>query len=48
VALRLRELGFATAFALAGGFGAWKEAGGETEPLARSDPAANAASHQPM
>jgi rhodanese-related sulfurtransferase len=48
VALKLRELGFASAFALAGGFGAWQEAGLPVEPLHRGDPAQNAASHQPM
>ncbi|HEX9289447.1 MAG TPA: hypothetical protein VF904_07990 [Anaeromyxobacteraceae bacterium] len=48
MALRLRELGFPSAFALTGGFGAWQQAGLPVEPVRRGDPAQNAASHQPM
>jgi 3-mercaptopyruvate sulfurtransferase SseA len=48
VALRLRELGFHDAYALTGGFDAWK-AGHPVEPLRRADaPAENAAAHQPL
>jgi rhodanese-related sulfurtransferase len=47
VALQLRELGF-RAFALTGGFDAWKSAGLPVEPLRRGDPAENATLHQPM
>lgn len=48
MALRLRELGHANAFALTGGFGAWQEAGYPLEPLVRGDPHRNAELHQPM
>jgi rhodanese-related sulfurtransferase len=48
VALRLRELGFRSAFALAGGFAAWQEAGLPLEALVRGDPHRNAELHQPM
>ena len=47
MALRLRELGTANAFALTGGLDAWKEAGYPVEPL-RSGAAQNAVDHQPM
>jgi rhodanese-related sulfurtransferase len=48
VALRLRQLGFPSSFALTGGFGAWEEASLPVEPLRRGDPAQNAVLHQPM
>ncbi len=48
MALRLRELGFRSAFALTGGFEAWEDAGLPVEPLRRGDPAENAVLHQPM
>ena len=49
MALRLRELGFEEAYALTGGFDAWKEAGHPVEPLRRPDaPAENAVAHQPL
>jgi hypothetical protein len=48
VALRLRELGFDHAYALKGGFDAWR-ASHPVEPLRRPDaPAENAAAHQPL
>jgi rhodanese-related sulfurtransferase len=48
VALRLRELGFQSAFALAGGIDAWKHARCPVEPLGRENAATNTAHHQPM
>ena len=48
MALRLRELGFRSAFALTGGFDAWQEAGLPLEAVRRGDPGQNAVLHQPM
>ena len=48
MALRLRQLGFEHAFALAGGFAAWEDARFPVEPLIRGDPRRNAELHQPM
>jgi rhodanese-related sulfurtransferase len=39
VALRLRELGYRDAFALQGGYDAWKSAGNPVEPLTPEDAA---------
>ncbi len=47
MALQLRDIGF-RAFALTGGFDAWKAEGLPLEPLRRGDPAENAVLHQPM
>ncbi|HTP26115.1 MAG TPA: rhodanese-like domain-containing protein [Anaeromyxobacteraceae bacterium] len=46
VAIRLRQLGYSSAFALAGGLEAWQNAHYPLEPLHRTDAAQNTADHQ--
>jgi rhodanese-related sulfurtransferase len=48
VALQLRQLGFSKAFALTGGFDAWKDAGLPLEALATGGARPNGDAHQPM
>ena len=48
MALRMREMGFSHAFALAGGLDAWKHARYPVQPLGREKAAANTENHQPM
>jgi len=48
VALQLRQLGFSKAFALAGGFDAWRDGGLPLEALATSKARPNTDAHQPM
>ncbi len=47
MALRLREIGVRDAFALEGGFDAWRAGGHPVEPM-RSATEQNAVDHQPM
>jgi 3-mercaptopyruvate sulfurtransferase SseA len=46
VALRLRQLGVPRAFALTGGFDAWRGAGLPVEPLRRPETEPNTSDHQ--
>jgi rhodanese-related sulfurtransferase len=48
VALQLRRLGFSRAFALTGGFDAWKSAGLPLEALAAGEVLPNRDAHQPL
>jgi len=48
VALQLRQLGFSRAFALKGGFDAWKNAALPLEPLAADDVRPSGDAHQPL
>ncbi|HYS82320.1 MAG TPA: hypothetical protein VEM76_16545 [Anaeromyxobacteraceae bacterium] len=48
MALQLRQLGLSKAFALAGGFEAWREAGLPLEVLATGSARPNRDAHQPM
>ena len=48
MALQLRQLGLPKAFALDGGFDAWKDAGLPLEALATRKARPNSDAHQPM
>ncbi len=48
MALQLRQLGFSRAFALAGGFDAWKNAALPLEPLTAQDVRPSGDAHQPL
>ncbi|HEX7623148.1 MAG TPA: hypothetical protein VF400_06215 [Anaeromyxobacteraceae bacterium] len=48
MALQLRQLGFSRAYALTGGFDAWKSAGLPLEALTAGDALPGSDAHQPM
>jgi rhodanese-related sulfurtransferase len=48
VALQLRRLGFGQAYALTGGFDAWRDSGLPLEPLRAAEAHEAGTQHQPM